>query len=51
MILTENHVIPLEDLFRINPKHLEKKLREIKRWVPSPSYPGKCAGEEEGEGP
>ena len=38
MILTENHLISLEDLFRLNPKQSETKNYEKERWVPSPSY-------------
>jgi hypothetical protein len=37
-IPTKNHLILLEDFFRLNPKQLEIKLRE-KRWMPSPSNP------------
>ena len=36
-ILIENHLISLEDLFRLNPKQSETKNYEKERWVPSPS--------------
>jgi hypothetical protein len=34
MILTENHVILLEDLFGLNPKHLEKNYRKLRDGSP-----------------
>jgi hypothetical protein len=34
MILTENHVILLEDLFGLNPKHLEKNYGKLRDGSP-----------------